>query len=299
MVFDSIDEFLAARPKWWLILMSIALVGVIGTFDYFTGSEISFAVFYLLPITFAAWYIGLKMGLALSFLAALTWLVADYATVRSYSQTWIPFWNASTRLVFFIFVAQLLSRLKISLNAQATLLRTDLLTGVKNLRAFEADANIILKSSSRHRFPVSLGYIDLDGFKALNDSMGHAEGNKVLKATGSQLNTLSRTGDTFARIGGDEFVVLLPHTDLHGAKSLFGKLHKSLLQVMEEHGWNIGFSIGVAVFPDGNVTYHQALEQADTLMYTVKKDRKNSVLYREFPVADMNTQQIAPPDLEQ
>ncbi len=299
MVFDSIDEFLAARPKWWLILMSIALVGVIGTFDYFTGSEISFAVFYLLPITFAAWYIGLKMGLTLSFLAALTWLVADYATVRSYSQTWIPFWNASTRLVFFIFVAQLLSRLKISLNAQATLLRTDLLTGVKNLRAFEEDANIILKSSSRHRFPVSLGYIDLDGFKALNDSMGHAEGNKVLKATGSQLNTLSRTGDTFARIGGDEFVVLLPHTDIHGAKALFGKLHKTLLQAMEERGWNIGFSIGVAVFPDGNITYHQALEQADTLMYTVKKDRKNSVLYREFPGADMHTQQFAPPDSRQ
>ena len=296
MNLHAIDNFLRARQRRSLILTSFLLVGLVGTIDHITGFELSFAVFYLIPVGYAAWYVGLNVSLVVSLLAASTWLTVDYTAGHTYSQAWIPFWNAFTRLAFFVTVAHLLSALKASLNAQRLLLRVDSLTGVKSLRAFEEEANLMLDTAARHQLPVSLGYIDLDGFKSLNDSMGHAVGDEVLKATGAQLNALCRSGDIVARIGGDEFAVLLPVTGKDGAEALFSKLHSRLLRTMENQGWNIGFSIGVAVFPDSKVNLKQAREHADSLMYAVKKSSGNAVLYSEFPGIDTTAQQVVPGD---
>ncbi|MEO8385965.1 MAG: GGDEF domain-containing protein [Betaproteobacteria bacterium] len=297
MSLRAIDDFLTTRHRLWLILTAFLLVGIVGSIDYITGFELSFAFFYLIPIAYAAWYVGLNVSLVVSLLAASVWLAVDYATGHTYSQAWMPFWNVSTRLASFVTVAFLFSALKASLNTQRQLLRVDSLTGVKSLRAFEEEANFMLDTAARHQLPISLGYIDLDGFKSLNDSMGHAVGDEVLKATGTQLNALCRRGDIVARIGGDEFVVMLPVTGKDGAETLFNKLHAHLLRTMENQGWNIGFSIGVAIFPDSSVSLKEAREHADSLMYAVKKNGRNSVLYGEFLGIDTNTQQVVPGDV--
>ncbi len=269
-----------------MTLAVFALIGILGILDHFSGFEISFAIFYLIPTAFAAWYVGLNVSLVVSLVAAATWLTVDFTAGHIYSQAWIPFWNAFTRVSIFAIVAYLLSTLKGSLATKEMLIRADALTGVRSLRAFEEEAGIMLKSAARHRYPVSFGYIDLDGFKSLNDAKGHAVGDLVLKTTGAQLNSLSRAGDIVARIGGDEFVVLSPHTDRTGAEVFFGRLQAQLLKTMKDKGWNIGFSIGVAVFPDGTEDQRRARSFADELMYTAKKGGKNTVVYGVFPSSD-------------
>jgi len=282
MKLHDINNLLSSKSKRWLILTSIVLVGLLGTIDHLIGYEISFAVFYLIPIAFAAWYVGWNLSLVVSVLAALTWLMVDYTSGRSYSYDWIPVWNAFTRLAFFVVVARLLSGLKVSVRERDQLLRTDTLTGVKSLHAFQEEAQFILRSAARYQDPVSLGYIDLDRFKRLNDSMGHAVGDEALRVIGAQLNHLCRSTDIVARIGGDEFALLLPHTEREDAEIFFSRLHAHLLQTMAERGWDIGFSVGVAVYPEGNISLQKARQQADALMYDVKKNGRNSVRYRVF-----------------
>ncbi len=278
----NLNQHLGRLLSWQLVFLSLVLLVVIGSLDYFTGSEISFAVFYLIPIAFAAWYLGWMAGFSLSVLSAAFWWFVDFSLVTHYSEAWIPYWNAFTRFLIFIAVSRLLSSLKTNLNKQRDLLRIDALTRVSSLRAFEEEAEKVFHLSQRHGYSVSLGFIDLDGFKQLNDSLGHGMGDRVLKEVGVQLNKHCRVGDTVARVGGDEFVVLLPFADLEKAEKVFTKLREHLLQAMAEKSWNISFSIGVAVFSKGDKPYKEALQTADALMYQVKKSGKNAVRYEVF-----------------
>lgn len=92
------------------------------------------------------------------------------------------------------------------------------------------------------------------------------------------IGTLTKDG----RLGGDEFVVLLPETDYSGAKKVFGNLHDHLLQAVNDAGWPAGFSIGVAIFNKPPPSTNDALKCADNLMYQIKKDGKNDVIYQGF-----------------
>ena len=259
---------------------------LLGVADHYTGFETSFAVFYLLPVALAAWYGGSAAGFSLCAISAVTWLLVDFSAGHVYSRSWIPYWNAGTRFVFFLATAWLLARLRQSVAAKETLLRKDALTGVHSLRAFMDESATLLELAARHGHPVALGYIDLDGFKSLNDGRGHAEGDRALRRVGAELGRHVRASDIAARLGGDEFAVLLPHADRRGAEVFFGRLHARLLEAMEEEGWAIGFSVGVAVFDDPGIGVGEMLKRADALMYSVKKAGKNSVSYRVFPADD-------------
>ncbi len=128
--------------------------------------------------------------------------------------------------------------------------------------------------------------MDLDDFKAVNDARGHAEGNRALRAVAATLQLSIRESDIAARIGGDEFAVVLPHTDALGARTFFDRLHARLARAMQEEGWPVGFSIGVAVFPDTVPGYADALKSADRLMYRVKSGSRNSIMYEVFSGAE-------------
>lgn len=277
-----VNQLIVRLNVWQTGFVSVLLLLLIVSIDYFTGNEISFSVFYLIPIAFVAWYLGWRAGLLMSVASAFIWWLVDFTLVTDYSQWWIPYWNAFTRFLFFIAVSRLLAALKLNLNKQRDLLRIDALTRVSSLRAFEEEAEKVFHLSQRHAYSVSLGFIDLDGFKQLNDSLGHGMGDRVLKEVGVQLNQHCRVGDTVARVGGDEFLVLLPFTDLQQAQKVFGKLQMHLLEAMAEKSWQISFSIGVAVFTKGDKPFREAIKTADALMYQVKKSGKNAVCYEEF-----------------
>lgn len=263
-------------------LAAIILITLVGGLDFFTGYELSFAFFYLIPVVFAGWYLGRMSSYLLSVLSAVTWSAIDYYSGLEYSSVFLPFWNALTRLGFFIVVSELVSRLKEALEYQEVLAESDGLTGLFNARAFREKSDIHFQLSSRNNHAITLAYIDLDGFKGINDSLGHSMGDRVLQKVSEQLWNSLRASDICARLGGDEFSVLLPETDLAGAKSFFTRLHANLCQLAEENAWPIGFSIGVAVFQPVNIELEQAISLADGLMYEIKKTGKNNVRYQVF-----------------
>ncbi|HEX5788072.1 MAG TPA: DUF4118 domain-containing protein, partial [Woeseiaceae bacterium] len=115
-------------------LVSLAIVGAL---DYVTGYQISFSVFYLLPVSLAAWYAGRLWGIAVSVAASITWYFVEGQVAPVYDHSLIPFWNALVRFIFFLVNSLLLSALRERLVVESRMARTDGLTGLFNLRAFE------------------------------------------------------------------------------------------------------------------------------------------------------------------
>jgi diguanylate cyclase (GGDEF)-like protein len=266
--------------------------------DHLTGEELSFSVFYLMPISIAAWYGHRKMGYIVSGLSAGTWLLLESAAAPPSMQEWIVFWNSAVRLAFFCVVAYLLSELHTQLQRQQRLARTDNLTGLLNREGFFDRAMAGANAASRYGHTIAIAYIDLDGFKKINDTLGHLQGDTALKAVGELLVASSRESDVVARLGGDEFVVLLPNTNPKGAKAYFEKLHVELQREMRRKGWaTLGLSIGAVVFEKAPKDIFEALRLADTLMYRAKHSRNTSVIVERATAAPATALRGEPVDV--
>ena len=171
--------------------------------------------------------------------------------------------------------------------------QTDGLTGLMNGRAFREAAQKLFDLCRRIERPATLGYIDLDNFKTVNDSLGHAEGDVLLKVVGSALLKCVRSSDLVGRLGGDEFAVILPDTNHTQARTVMKKIHQKLTEEVRMHNWTVGFSIGVAILCIPPSTADEAIKLADNLMYGVKKAGKNDILYEEFSGVEQSGQQFA------
>jgi diguanylate cyclase (GGDEF)-like protein len=258
--------------------MLIVLVGVL---DKATGSEISFSIFYLAPVSIAAWYLSTDLALLASIIAATAWFLVD-SSDHMYQHPAVPIWNAGVRLGFFIITVLLSTRIRSLIDLQSSLAKIDGLTGIMNARTFKEECASAIEQARRHGHIVAIGYIDLDGFKEINDTHGHNVGDEVLKTVADAMSDRLRTSDIGARLGGDEFAILLPETNISGARALFTELHATLLNVTRSKEWRIGFSIGVAVYLSPPESSDTAIRQADELMYKVKRAGKNSISVAEF-----------------
>jgi diguanylate cyclase (GGDEF)-like protein len=187
-------------------------------------------------------------------------------------------------LSFFVIAAHLISTIRGLLETQTSLAQLDGLTGLVNTRSFAQACTSVFDLARRHGHSTALGYIDIDGFKGVNDSLGHSVGDEVLKAVGRTLAKRLRASDIGARLGGDEFAILLPETAMHGARSFFTELSTDLVNLAICNKWPIGFSIGVAVFLSSPDTSGEAIRQADELMYKLKHSGLNSIQFAEFGV---------------
>ena len=281
-MIDALLRYLAGRSSLQTFLLGMLFIGVIGAIDQITGSELSFSIFYLLPILFVTWYGGQSASYVTCLVSMLVWFLIDFIGTNVYSHQLIPYWNAVVRLGFFLMVAFLLGRLKLHLLREQDLASTDDLTGLYNPRAFKEVTGIQLNLSRRYRHSFALAFIDIDNFKQINDRRGHTEGDNVLRVVGKTLSGVVRSTDIVGRLGGDEFAVFMPEMDVAAAKSAFSKIHQELGQVADGNGWPIGFSIGVAVFSQPPATIDEAISMADRLMYRVKAHEKDAAIYEEF-----------------
>jgi hypothetical protein len=203
--------------------VALVMTGIVGSIDYLIGHEISTALFYLLPVSLAAWYGGRRWGYAISVLAAATWLVTDMGG-GAYSHPAILPWNSFVRLVIFLLVARLLSTLRAMLQAQVLAADTDPLTGAFNWRGFRTRLEEEHARSRRFDRRFSLAYLDIDDFKRVNDTYGHREGDQMLVTLVRVLKERLRHTDLAARLGGDEFAVLFPETTA-------SEVHEALTQL--------------------------------------------------------------------
>jgi diguanylate cyclase (GGDEF)-like protein len=282
VMLSKANAFLAAQSSLRIGTLSFLLIAIVGAFDLATGYELSFSIFYAIPVGIASWYAGMRWGLLVSIVSAASWFAADYASGHPYSYATIPIWNASVRLGYFVIIASLLDRLRGALELQESLAERDGLTGILNARTFRQRCDSVFDLAARHKRPLALGYLDLDGFKGVNDSLGHSVGDQVLIAVAAELTKRLRASDFGGRLGGDEFAIVLPETDLAGARTFFTALRESLIELATQNYWPVGFSIGVAAFHSPTANPDDAIRRADDLMYRVKNSGKNNILFEEF-----------------
>ncbi|MFO7883129.1 MAG: PAS domain S-box protein [Kosmotogaceae bacterium] len=152
----------------------------------------------------------------------------------------------------------------------------DPLTDVMNRRAFIESGNNQIKLSKRHKRNMSVLYIDFDGFKEVNDRYGHDIGDRLLVRICKRIEDVIRESDIFARIGGDEFVILLPETDYKSAEKLVERLHSSLETPFELDGNRIKMivSVGISTYPEDGETINGLVKVADERMYQNKPFKK-------------------------
>src|SRR5262249_39303403 len=144
----------------------------------------------------------------------------------------------------------------------------DRLTGLPNRVLFEDRLNVALAAARRTGQKVALAFIDVDHFKAINDTLGHAVGDHVLQGLASRLSAELRKGDTLSRWGGDEFIVLLPDIDKEQEAAIVARrLLMAAPSVAPSPNFPVSLSIGLALFPDHADTAEGLMEQADRAMY--------------------------------
>lgn len=279
-------KFLAYLDKQttsFKLQLGFTLVAAIGVVDVLTGSDLALSLIYVIPIFLVTWSTGRKAGLAASIAATLVSFGAEWL---SRTGPYMPLWNALIRLSFFVFLTIILAMLRAALERQRNLARTDTLTGVVNSRWFHDLAQMEIDRFQRYQRSFSVAYIDLDNFKTLNDQFGHAAGDSALCIVAGFIRDHTRRTDVVARIGGDEFALLLPETNEERARVVISKIQAGLTEQMRQHGWPITFSIGVLTCRDAPPTSDALIRMADQLMYAVKNDGKNAANYSTYPAAE-------------
>ncbi len=155
--------------------------------------------------------------------------------------------------------------------------RRDALTGLPNRLVFEERIDSIIKQADRYDCPLTLAALDLDHFKDVNDTMGHLMGDRVLQQVSKALQEQIRTSDLLVRMGGDEFLLILPNTDMAAARNLGERLCRAVEYLDITAGQaKLGISIGLAQWRP-EISKHQWLEQADDILYQAKKNGRSQV----------------------
>ena len=159
--------------------------------------------------------------------------------------------------------------------------RIDELTGLYNLRALKEQLPVWLGPAGRTGRRMAVMMIDLDGFKEVNDRLGHGVGNELLKEVANLLRFAVRVGDEPFRLGGDEFVLLLSDADGEGAKIVATRIqdiYRSMGQTLRGTDVSVSFSIGIAVFPEDGEVPETLLARADEALYEAKRSGTSRIV---------------------
>ncbi len=278
----QVIEFLQRQSKRCIVSAGVVQVLVLWIIDYVTGPDFSFVVFYLFPVFLVTWFAGKQAGIAISLMSGIAWFVADVLTAPADVTVAIPYLNLVTKLGFFLVVNFTISSLKVSLEREREMARTDYLTRVANSRYFAEIASNEIKRAGRYLHPFTVAYLDIDDFKSVNDRWGHSTGDQLLALVADTIRNNIRATDSIARLGGDEFVFLLPETGYDAASVVIQKVHQSLLAAMGRKGWPVTFSIGVVTFRTPPDSVDGMIRVADAFMYSVKHSGKNRIQHQEI-----------------
>jgi diguanylate cyclase len=156
----------------------------------------------------------------------------------------------------------------------------DALTGIFNRRGCEAAFVRELSRCRRHRTPLCVALLDIDNFKRINDEYGHATGDAALVHFAKTVGAALRVSDIFARIGGEEFLIILPDTDMQQAESTMARMQKTLASAALQIGpaeLTLTFSVGIAQFQPDDIA-ERLIDRADFGARAAKKKGKNCIV---------------------
>jgi diguanylate cyclase (GGDEF)-like protein len=282
----------SVRTAGYLISFSAFAVVAVGTFLIPQNFPLV-AVAFLLPVLISGAVIGGWTPFLFAFAAIVTNTTAVVTAagrgVASVAQnpTWTLIYLVTHSLVSLAAalisnsLSEQIQKTIGSLHRQADQLvkiaHTDPLTGLANRRHLFERLESEFSRAQRYRRPFCLLYIDMDGFKAINDQFGHLFGDEILRGSARAMQAVLRATDLLARIGGDEFAVLLPETDLVGSEHVADKLRKSLTAYGSQLSPSLPsltLSIGVGQIGDDDDAIEDILSRADKAQYLAKSSGK-------------------------
>lgn len=265
-------------PKWAILLGGFVLAGLLGVVDYYTGHELVVSALYVLPIGLVAWYARPTLGLWVAVISAAIWLTVDIAD-GDHAGAVILGLNTGILLGLFCIIVYVLGALHRAIRHLQQMSRFDSLTGAYNSGYLYDLLSQELERLRRYGHPLTLAYLDLDGFKAVNDDSGHLVGDQVLRLVADSAKSRLRKTDVVARMGGDEFAFLCPETDEAAARAMIAEVMKRLDEEMRKGGWPVTFSVGVVTCNQVPPSSEHLVKTADDLMYSVKLGAKNGIKY--------------------
>jgi diguanylate cyclase (GGDEF)-like protein len=257
------------------LALAVLLTGALAVGDLASGSELSFALLYLIPLGGLAWYNGQRGARLLTAVSALGWLADGLIGAFHLG---VAIWNTAIRTGFFLIVIMLIGRLRQAYELQRTLAGHDSLTGLANFRTLSTALGQRLTPRRLGDGLLTVAYLDLDNFKQVNDRLGHAAGNTVLLMVADAIRSTLRADDLSARVGGDEFVVVLTDCDEPLARSVLERLRAAIQARSDADRLGISASIGavcLAAYPEQVDT---VLQRADAALYRAKLAGKNCIV---------------------
>jgi len=275
----TITEYLDSKPKSLLLALGALLLILVAGGDYLTHTNypLEFSPVYLVPVSFFSWFIGKRSGIALAVISVAFGFLIRLATLPRA----IAFWDALVWLALYISFSMIVAQLKRLYAHERYVSRIDPLTRVENRRGLFESAARVKNFSDRHGVPLSVAYLDLDGFKELNDRLGHRAGDKLLAVVAANIRRALRPTDAIGRIGGDEFVLILPESDRETAALILSRVRTNLDRAMRKRRWPITFSIGLVSFSPPLRSVSEMIRSADDAMYAAKSAGKDRIEQRD------------------
>lgn len=277
-----------------LVLGGILLIAVA---DFSSGVELRTFPLYYAPISLAAWYFGRAGAVAAASLCALAWFESNQLAGMQFSHPAIWVANTIVQGASFAIVGLLVASLKLALSRERALSRLDPLCRLLNSRAFYEDSDRLLALCRRGKHPVTLAYLDLDNFKAVNDAFGHKAGDNLLRAVAEVIQSSVRSRDLAARLGGDEFAMLLPELGPNEVRQTLERLRVALSQPTGDLSHGVTSSIGAVTFMRAPDDVQAMVQMADSVMYSAKADGKNRVQLQLIG-RDVSTAETYPGDAQ-
>jgi diguanylate cyclase (GGDEF)-like protein len=237
--------------------------------------------YFLFAILIATWNAGGRWGAAFALFGMGAQLVVNALTPAPAHSLWQLVFADINLLVVCAAVAFLTAHLRSLYEREHDTARIDHLTRVLNRKGFEERLEHEIARHERNNQVFCVASLDCDGFKAVNDRFGHAEGDLLLKAIARTTLATVRRSDIVSRLGGDEFTVLFPETNAAQGLIAISKLHDALNVLVGER-WGVTFSVGQAIFQELPSSAYTAMGFADALMYRAKRAGKNSAVAAEF-----------------
>ena len=288
------QKIAAARPgKPAVLIPACVALGSIVTADFLTSYEYSLSPFYVLVILTVSWFCGVWWGALFAFLSVYSQIQIGLLVGHRFSEPLKFYLGNGNKLFAYLVIALLAAAVRTLYERAKSAARMDYLTGITNSLGFYEKVSVEMARHRRNQVPFAVAYIDCDNFKAVNDSRGHSEGDRVLRAIGQTLKSKLREIDIVARLGGDEFALVLPQTGEFSALQVIGKLGLELDQVMAKHKWPITFSVGVGIFPTVPDHIDRVIAFSDKLMYRVKALGGNKVLHAVYSPDEPDSQPLA------
>jgi diguanylate cyclase (GGDEF)-like protein len=279
-------------PNWSFHAFAAAgTVLVTGTVHYSGADTSPYAFLYLWVALYALYFFSTtKAAMHILFIAMAyaAVLATDLAAGRTQSGLLTAFGEAAPRWTFtvgtlvvaVVFVRLLKDRLDGLVERFADAAREDPVTGLRNRRGFDESFDLEVERAQRTGRNVSLVLGDLDHFKQVNDRLGHPRGDEVLRRAGEILRSTNRRIDLAARVGGEEFAVLLPDSDERGAHIAAERMRRAIREGFADDPVPLTISFGIASFPMHGENTDDLMESADQALYTAKEiGRDCSVIF--------------------